>query len=128
MRMALGMAVGFISPLLRSIVFGMPSLFPEAVAMAFEMGVYGAAAGFLYHILPKKNWSIYAALLIAMTVGRFAWGGVHYLIAGLQNTESPSLSFWRARSPTAIPGIILHIVLIPMLVMTLKRLNLVLND
>ena len=39
-----GMAVGFISPLLRSVVFGMPSLFPEAVAMAFEMGVYGAAA------------------------------------------------------------------------------------
>ena len=123
-----GMAVGFISPLLRSIVFGMPSLFPEAVAMAFEMGVYGAAAGFLYHILPKKNWSIYAALLIAMTVGRFAWGGVHYLIAGLQNTEFSLALFLAGAVTTAIPGIILHIVLIPMLVMTLKRLNLVLND
>ena len=122
------MAVGFISPLLRSIVFGMPSLFPEAVAMAFEMGVYGAAAGFLYHILPKKNWSIYAALLIAMTVGRFAWGGVHYLIAGLQNTEFTLALLLAGAVTTAIPGIILHIVLIPMLVMTLKRLNLVLND
>ena len=81
-----------------------------------------------HHILPKKNWSIYAALLIAMTVGRFAWGGVHYLIAGLQNTEFTLALFLAGAVTTAIPGIILHIVLIPMLVMTLKRLNLVLND
>lgn len=99
-----GMAVGFISPLLRSIVFGMPSLFPEAVAMAFEMGVYGAAAGFLYHILPKKNWSIYAALLIAMTVGALCVGAVSIISSRVFRTRnSPSLSFWRARSQRQSP-------------------------
>ena len=32
-----GLAVGFISPLLRSVLFGMPDMFPTAVAMAFEL-------------------------------------------------------------------------------------------
>ena len=34
-----GLAVGFIAPLLRSVLFGMPALFPGAVAMAFDGGV-----------------------------------------------------------------------------------------
>ena len=48
-----GLAVGFIAPLLRSVVFGMPTLFPGAVAMAFELAVYGGMAGFLRQKLPR---------------------------------------------------------------------------
>ncbi len=50
-----GMAVGFIAPLLRSVLFGMPAMFPSGVAMAFELLVYGGMAGFLYCVLPRKN-------------------------------------------------------------------------
>ena len=38
-----GLAVGFIAPLLRSVLFGMPDIFPTAVSMAFEL---------LYTVLP----------------------------------------------------------------------------
>ena len=36
-----GLAVGFIAPLLRSLILGMPPFFPKAVCMAFELAAYG---------------------------------------------------------------------------------------
>ena len=42
-----GLAVGFVAPLLRSVVFGMPAMFPGAVAMAFELAVYGTLSAIL---------------------------------------------------------------------------------
>ena len=50
-----GLAVGFIAPLLRSAFFGMPTMFPAAVSMAFELAAYGAVAGLLYRVLPKRT-------------------------------------------------------------------------
>jgi predicted membrane protein len=35
-----GLAVGFITPITRSLIFGMPMLYPGAVAMAFELATY----------------------------------------------------------------------------------------
>ena len=32
-----GLAVGFVAPLLRSVLFGMPPMFPVAISMAFEL-------------------------------------------------------------------------------------------
>lgn len=43
-----GLAVGFLLPFVRSVLFGMPVLYPNAIAMAFEMGTYGLVAGWLY--------------------------------------------------------------------------------
>ena len=50
-----GLAVGLIAPPLRSVLFGMPAMFPGAVAMAFELATYGCLSGLLYHLLPKKT-------------------------------------------------------------------------
>ena len=61
-----GLAVGFIAPPLRSVLFGMPPMFPDAVAMAFELAVYGAVAGLMCRLLPRKAPMLWAALLIAM--------------------------------------------------------------
>ena len=43
-----GLAVGFIAPLLRFMVFGMPPIFPTGISMAFELAVYGAVSGFIF--------------------------------------------------------------------------------
>ncbi len=67
-----GLAVGFISPLLRSMLFGMPPMFPTAVAMAFELAVYGLLSGLFYKIFPE-NVFIYVSLLLAMVGGRLIW-------------------------------------------------------
>jgi riboflavin transporter FmnP len=40
-----GLAVGFIAPLLRFAVFGMPPIFPTGIAMAFELATYGTVCG-----------------------------------------------------------------------------------
>lgn len=42
-----GGIIGFTAPILRSILFGIPPLFPVATAMAFELMAYGISAGIL---------------------------------------------------------------------------------
>lgn len=122
-----GLAMGFIAPLLRSVAFGMPAMFPSAVAMAFELAVYGASAGLLRRLLPRKRWAIYAALLISMLAGRIVWGAVRVLLAGLSGSTFTWALFLAGAFTNAIPGIIMHIVLIPILVDAMERTGLSLN-
>ena len=122
-----GLAVGFIAPLLRGVLFGMPVLFPTGVAMAFELAVYGGTAGILYSLMPRQKRTIYAVLLTAMIAGRLAWGLAHVIIAGLTGSEFTIALFIAGAVTNAVPGIILHIVLIPILVMAMNRAGLSLN-
>ena len=122
-----GLAVGFIAPLLRSVLFGVPAMFPGAVAMAFELAVYGAVSGLLYRLLPRRKWSVYAALLIAMIAGRIVWGIVRLILAGLSGKSFTWALFLAGAFTNALPGIILHILLIPVLVLVLERAGLSLN-
>ena len=122
-----GLAVGFIAPLLRSVLFGMPALFPAAVAMAFELAVYGGMSGLLYRLLPRKPWAVYLALIIAMIAGRVVWGAVRLLLAGLSGTSFTWALFIAGALTNAVPGIILHLVLIPVLVIAMERAGLSLN-
>ena len=123
-----GLVVGFIAPLLRSLLFGMPAFFPGACAMAFELAAYGFLSGLLYKLLPKKTVCIYAALLIAMIGGRIVWGLARYLFAGVQGSEFTFAAFLAGAVTNAVPGIILHIVLVPLIIIALQRARLVLND
>lgn len=123
-----GLVVGFIAPLLRSALFGMPAIFPGACAMAFELATYGALSGLLYRLLPKKNGYIYVTLLIAMIGGRIVWGVARYIFAGVQGSEFTFAAFIAGAVTNAIPGIVLHIVLVPLIVMALKRAGLVPNE
>src|SRR5690606_3692640 len=54
-----GLVVGFIVPILRSLIFLMPPMFPTAVAMSFELAAYGCLTGLLYDKFPKENSYIY---------------------------------------------------------------------
>ena len=123
-----GLAVGFIAPLLRSVLFGMPALFPSAVAMAFELAAYGAVSGWLYHILPRMKGKVYIVLVIAMVAGRLVWGGAQMILSGLIHSEFTPTLFLAGAVTNAIPGIILHLALIPIVVMAMERAGLSLND
>ena len=122
-----GLAVGFIAPLLRSVIFGMPVMVPGAVAMAFELAVYGLVSGILYRLLPKKKWSIYVTLIVAMLAGRVVWGIARLIIAGLSGNSFTWALFLAGAFTNAIPGIILHIILIPDIVMVLEHAGVSLN-
>ena len=116
-----GLAVGFIAPLLRSIMFGMPPMFPVAVCMSFELAAYGAVAGGLYARLPRKKSAVYAALVAAMVMGRLVWGAARFLCAGLDVSAFGLAAFWAGAVTTAIPGILVQLLLIPVLVMALEK-------
>ena len=118
-----GLMVGFVAPLLRSVTFGMPPMFPVAFCMAFELATYGAVSGMLYQKLGKKKRSIYVALLVAMVLGRLVWGAARLVCAGLDTTAFGLSAFWAGAITTAIPGIIVQIVLIPVLVIALEKHN-----
>lgn len=115
------LAVGFIAPLLRFVLFGMPPIFPIGVGMCFELAAYGALTGVLYRALPKKTGHIYTSLLGAMLGGRVVWGIVRAIISGVSESGFTWAAFLAGAFTNAIPGIILHIVLIPPIVMALRR-------
>ena len=119
-----GMAVGFIAPLLRSVLFGMPALFPGAVAMAFELAVYGGMAGWLYRALPRKRGITYAVLILSMIAGRIVWGAARVILAGLSGSSFTWALFLAGAFTNAIPGIILQLILIPVLVIAMDRAGL----
>ena len=77
-----GLAVGFVAPILRSVLFGMPKLYPTALAMMCELAVYGAATGFFYRLFPRRPWRIYLSLVLAMLLGRIVWGCAQYFLLG----------------------------------------------
>lgn len=119
-----GLAVGAAAPLLRSLIYGMPPLMPTGIAMCFELAAYGFVAGLLYKLLPKKNGYIYLSLISAMLAGRVVWGIARVVLAGLTHSEFVWSAFLAGAFVNAVPGIILHILLVPTLVMALKKYTL----
>jgi LytS/YehU family sensor histidine kinase len=122
-----GAAVGAIAPLMRHAIFGMPLLW-SAIPMAFELAAYGLCAGLLYKLLPKKNVYIYVTLISSMLAGRIIWGAVSFALAGLRETSFSFAIFSASAFAGSVPGIILQIVLIPVIVMALKRAKLTLCE
>ena len=122
-----GLIVGFAAPLLRSLTFTVPAVFPNALAMAFELATYGLISGILYRIFPKKKGYIYCSLVIAMIIGRLVWGAVQFACIGFDASEFGFSAFWAGAVVNAIPGIILQIVLIPVIIMLLEKTKLINN-
>ena len=116
-----GLAVGFVLPILRSLLFGMPPMIPTALCMAFEMAAYGAAAGILF-----KKCNVYVSLIGAMVIGRMAWGVVSWLVYALLMTQPFSLAaFWVGGFANAWPGMALQIVVVPLIVLALQKARLI---
>lgn len=118
-----GLSVGFIAPIFRSFVLGMPPMFPTAFSMAFELAAYAFIAGLLHNKLPKKKVSVYISLLCAMIAGRFIWGIVMFCWMGFDSAKFGLNTFLAGAVINAIPGIILQIILIPILVISVNHTN-----
>lgn len=116
-----GLIIGLVLPVFRSMLFGMPPMFPTAVAMAFELAAYGLMTGLLYKLLPKKNVSIYASLILSMVCGRIVWGIVSFFLYGLNETAFTWEIFMAGAFLNAIPGIVIQIIIIPVAVIALSK-------
>lgn len=118
-----GAAVGFVAPLMRSVIFNVPVMYPTATAMCFELSVYGFLSGILYKLFPKKNLYLFPALIISMLGGRIVWGISRYIMAGLSGSHFDFSLFIAGAFTQAIPGIICQIILVPLIVIALKKIN-----
>lgn len=120
-----GGVVGFVLPFLRFAVFGMPPM-PNGVAMAFELAAYGVIVGAVYS---RSRWqcviALYRSLLIAMVGGRLVWAAVRVVMTGVTSVPFTWEIFLADAFLTAIPGIILQLVFIPILMVILDRTHLV---
>ena len=121
-----GAVVGFVLPLLRFVLFGMPPIYPMGVSMAFELATYGFLVGWLYS---HSRWqciiSLYRCLIAAMVGGRLVWGAVRVLLSGVAGQAFTWEMFLSGALLTAVPGIILQLTLIPALMLALDRTGLV---
>lgn len=121
-----GLSVGFIMPLMRSFLFSMPRLYPNAVAMAFELAAYGFVIGFLFS---RARWrcikSLYRCLIISMVSGRIVWGIAQTLLLGFGENGFTFGAFVAGAFLNAIPGIIAQLIIIPLIMLALDKTHLV---
>lgn len=109
-----GLVVGFVAPLLRSVLFGMPPMYPVAIAMAFELAAYGLIIGLVYAAVHKRGVAaLYISLLTAMVGGRLVWGLAEVVLLGMAGNAFTLQAFLSGALLSAVPGILLQLVLIP---------------
>ena len=117
-----GGTIGLLLPFLRSVTFGKPPLYPNAVWMALELMTYGAVIGLVYLLGPKKELlRIYVALISAMLAGRVVWGISKAILLGVAGKAFTMELFLVGGFLDAIPGIVLQLLLVPTLVILAKK-------
>lgn len=120
-----GGLVGFLMPLMRSLIVGMPPLYPTALIMSFELMTYAFVAGIIASKLSFKTMHVILALVIAMIAGRLVWGVVSVVVLSLEHIPYTFNVFIAGAFVTALPGIIIQLVLIPTLIYFMVRAHLI---
>lgn len=118
-----GFLTGLMGPLLSSILTGMP---PAAYlpAMMVECATYGLVSGLMLKFVHtgKTYPDLYIALVTAMLAGRVVSGIAKALIF----SPGMAMSAWVAGSfVTALPGIVIQLVLLPSVVYSLMKAKVV---
>ena len=119
-----GAICGILTPILSHLIFGMPPAMMLA-QMICELAVYGFMTGLLNSLIKIKNpvAKNYAVLILSMLSGRLAYGILNALIF---KAGSYSLQAWlSAAFITALPGIAIQLILIPILVARLRKADLI---
>jgi len=119
-----GLACGALTPLLSSLFTGMPpaAMLPSMIA---ELAVYGLVSGLLMQKIKtgKLLLDLYLSLIAAMLAGRLVFGLLNALIF---RAGSFSLPLWLTASfVTALPGIIIQLIVLPVLVLALQKTKLI---
>lgn len=119
-----GLIAGMVTPVLSSIMTSMP---PAAIlpGMFFELAAYGFTGGLLIRLIKTKKEivNLYLALIGAMLAGRILSGILNALIF---RAGAYSLEVWLAAGfITALPGIVIQLLLLPAIVLALRKARLI---
>lgn len=113
----LALLLGITTPIISGLLTGMPVMFPMAIIMALELGIYGLTASLAAR---KFKLSIFPALIISMIAGRIAAGLTVALLVQLFGLKMNPLIFIQGAIITGIPGIIIQLIFIPALIHAIK--------
>lgn len=116
-----GFIVGLIAPILRSLIFAAPPMFPKAVAMSFELAAYGLFSSLLSRRLSKKISGIYISLIISMILGRLVWGVAMFALTSFSGGTFGLAAFISSAVINALPGIAVQLIVIPVIIIMLQR-------
>lgn len=116
-----GLPMAFLLPLLRSLIFTMPPMYPTAVSMAFELMTYALVAGLIYNTVRRSVLSLYISLISAMLAGRIVWGLSQMILLGVKGNTFTLGAFVAGAFTNAIPGIIIQLILIPAVMLLLQK-------
>ena len=115
-----GFLCGVLTPALSSLITGMP---PAAFlpAMLCELAAYGLIAGLLRRFVRtgRRTADLYIQLIGAMLLGRVVYGVMNALV--FSAGEYSFKAFVSAAFITALPGIVIQLVLLPAVVLLLEK-------
>ena len=106
------------TPVLSSVLTGMPAFYPMLPIMICELLIYGLVSGLLYQ---RGRMKLLPSLLIGMVLGRAAHGAVFALLM-LSGGKPVTFASATAFIGEGIPGTLLQLVLVPVIVKGLERL------
>ena len=126
-----GLVLGAATPLLRSVFFGMPPIFPTALSMSFELAAYGFTSGFLFYLIYRKfkkiniYGNIFISLISSLIVGRLVYGlAMWILMLCNSSVQFNGTIYINGILLNAWPGILIQLVLVPSLVIILYKAKL----
>ncbi len=140
-----GIAAGIITPLLSSLIFGMPVMYPMCVTMMLELATYGVVSGLLSaapslydiehggtprhtkrlsaKIFASPRLNIFVSLIAAMLAGRAVSGIANYiLLVGIGGGEYTWKMFLAGAFVMAWPGIVIQFIVIPAVMLSTRHL------
>lgn len=120
-----GLACGLFTPLLSSMITGMPPVGPYLYGMIIELAVYGMVAGLMFSLVKTKKpvVDIYVSLITAMIAGRVVYGLVKALF--FTGGKPYGIAIWLSSTVVScLPGIIMHLVFVPLLYAVLVKAKL----
>lgn len=136
-----GLVCGLVGPLFSSMLTSMPPMGSITLySMLIELAVYGLIAGLFMKLLHtgKTAADVYISLIAAMLIGRVAGGLAHatvlligFLSGDIVNALSSlsnaySFKTWAAAYfVSGLPGIIVHLIVVPALYFSLQKAHLV---
>lgn len=113
------LVVGVLTPVLSSLLTGMPPVFPVLPFMMFELATYGVMVSLLYR---KYKMNAYVSLILSMVCGRIMAGCVVWVLATFFAAKLPNpIIFISSAVTTGIPGIIIQLIFIPVIVMAMNK-------
>ena len=118
-----GFLCGILGPLVSSVLTGMP---PAAIlpGMMVECGMYGCVGGLMMACI--RTGSLYADLYISLPVAMVAGRVISGVVKALILTPGLSFTAWATASfITALPGILVQLILLPTLIVALTRAKLI---